>query len=69
MATLVYRCPTTGYLVQGWFADNGFQDGADVYEPITCFACGRLHNVDPKTGKVLGSGPIRIFKFTDPGRL
>jgi hypothetical protein len=50
MTTLIFQCPTTGHLVQGWFADHGIEDHRDVYEPITCLACRRVHNVNPKTG-------------------
>jgi hypothetical protein len=41
MTTLIFQCPTTGHLVQGWFADHGIEDHRDVYEPITCLASGR----------------------------
>jgi hypothetical protein len=42
--------------MQGWVADNP-NDGKDDthYQEIACIACGRLHLVNPKTGKVLGA--------------
>jgi len=59
MAAFVYQCPTTGYKVQGHVekedvvaADPTCSD--DVYEPVTCTLCQRIHLVNPKTGKVLG---------------
>ncbi len=55
MAPFLYRCPSTGQKMQGWVADNP-SDGKDAtyYEEMACIACGRLHLVNPKTGKVLG---------------
>ena len=54
MAPVVFRCPNTGHQVQGWFADDGTDEG-EMYEAITCTACKQLHSVSPRTGKVLGS--------------
>lgn len=55
MPTFLYRCPVTRYKVQGFVADNpaNEKDG-DVYEPLTCTICQRIHLVNPTTGKVLG---------------
>jgi hypothetical protein len=47
----VYRCPTTGLKVQGHVADD-LIDGA-TYESVTCAACGRVHLVNPKSGRIL----------------
>jgi hypothetical protein len=55
MATFVFRCPFTSQRVQGWFADDGSDDG-DIYLPIECVACRGVHHVNPPTGKVLGGG-------------
>jgi hypothetical protein len=46
MVLFTYRCPRTGLQVQGW------ADG-EIYEPVTCTACGRIHLVNQKSGKVL----------------
>jgi hypothetical protein len=46
----VYRCPRTGQMVQGWIADEPM--GGEAYEPVTCTACGRVHLINPKTGKI-----------------
>jgi hypothetical protein len=54
MAPFIYRCPNTGFRVQGWASDNESEMAGDVYEAITCLACGRQHLVDPKTGKMAG---------------
>ncbi len=51
MIAFVYRCPATGLKVQGHVADD-LIDG-ETYEPVTCTACGRVHLVIPKSGKVL----------------
>ncbi len=54
--TFLYRCPITGYKVQGFIADNPAEKNGHVYEAVTCVVCKRIHLVDPKTGKVAGSG-------------
>jgi hypothetical protein len=46
----VYRCSATGLKVQGHVADDLIDT---TYEPVTCIACGRVHLVNPKSGKVL----------------
>ena len=54
MATLLFLCPSTGYRVQGWFADNGPpENGGEVYEGLTCLACRQVHMVNRRTGKIL----------------
>ncbi len=55
MATTVFRCPNTGYRVQGWFADDVSEADEDTYRSVTCLACQAMHLVNPKTGKVMGS--------------
>ena len=55
MAPFSYRCPNTGFRVQGWASDDDKSEGAgDVYQAVSCLACGGLHLVDPKTGKTAG---------------
>ena len=51
MIAFVYRCPRTGQQVHGHFADQLIS--GEIYEPVTCTACGGIHLVNPKTGKVL----------------
>jgi hypothetical protein len=51
---LLFTCPTTRMKVQQW--ENGDDDAPDnEFEAITCQACGRLHLLNPKTGKLLGA--------------
>jgi hypothetical protein len=50
MATFLFRCPATGYQVQGWVDDNPEND-VETYRPVTCLACGRVHLVNPTTGE------------------
>jgi hypothetical protein len=52
MPPFLYRCPTTGYRVQGFVAEEVVEN--NTYEAITCTACLRVHLVNPATGKVLG---------------
>ena len=54
MATVVFLCPNTGSRMQGWFADDGSEDGIETYRSVTCLACRQAHLVNPKNGKVLG---------------
>lgn len=54
MATIVYRCPATGLLAQGWFADDEPVHSGETYEAVTCLACKRVHLVNRASGKVLG---------------
>ncbi|MFY9837743.1 MAG: hypothetical protein WAK55_15005 [Xanthobacteraceae bacterium] len=51
----VFRCPNTGLNVQGWVADNPSEPESEAYEAVTCTACARVHLVDPRTGRILGS--------------
>jgi hypothetical protein len=54
MATLIFRCPTTGMNVQAWFADDVSAGNSETYESVTCPACKRIHLVNRSTGKTLG---------------
>jgi hypothetical protein len=38
-------------MVQGWIADKAIS--GETYESVTCTACGRVHLINPKTGKIL----------------
>jgi hypothetical protein len=49
----LYRCPNTGFRVQGWVEDDDSGDG-ERYEGVICHSCGRLHLVNPKTGETAG---------------
>jgi hypothetical protein len=54
MATTIFLCPTMGVRVQGWFSDDGSENG-DTYEAVTCLACAQVHMVNPRSGTVLGA--------------
>jgi hypothetical protein len=53
MPLFIYRCPTTGYRVQGFSAEDVSID-TRTYEPVVCAMCKRTHLVNPATGAVLG---------------
>ena len=53
MPPFLFRCPNTEFNVQGFVADD--PDNDEAFEPVTCTACTRIHLVNPKTGKVLGT--------------
>ena len=52
MFPFLYRCPNTGFRVQGYTFEQISDD--DVYESVTCAACTYVHLVSPTTGKVIG---------------
>jgi hypothetical protein len=52
MTPFLYRCPNTGYRVQGFVAEES--NDPENYQTVTCLACQRGHLVNPTTGKVLG---------------
>jgi len=52
MPLFMYRCPKTGYRVQGFCAEDISEDH-HVYEPVTCPVCREIHHVNPTTGTVL----------------
>jgi hypothetical protein len=52
MPTFMYRCPTTGYRVQAFLAEDVSEDA--TFEPIKCVLCQRTHLVNPTTGEVAG---------------
>jgi hypothetical protein len=53
MAVFVYRCPNTGFNVQGFTADDPGDESS--YVPVTCTICNRVHLVNPASGKVLAA--------------
>jgi DNA-directed RNA polymerase subunit RPC12/RpoP len=50
MASVLYRCATTGMNVQAWFADNVSDD--NLYVSLRCPACARIHLVN-RAGRTL----------------
>jgi hypothetical protein len=57
MPPFLYRCPNTGYRVQGFVAEEVSDD--QTYMSVTCIMCRQLHLVNPSTGKVLGGDDER----------
>ena len=49
----LYRCPVTGNEVQGHEESGEGPIDPSLYKPLRCVACGRLHLVNPYTGKLL----------------
>jgi hypothetical protein len=56
MPPFIFRCPNTGFHVQGFAQDDDLSEGADddVFVGVTCLVCGSVHFVNPKTGKTAG---------------
>jgi len=56
MTPFLYRCPTTGMMVQSLHDEGDLEDGdAETFLPVECLACSRTHLVNPETGKVMGA--------------
>jgi hypothetical protein len=53
MPPFLYRCPNTGYRVQGFVAEDVSED-PESYQAVTCIACQQVHLVNPTSGRVLG---------------
>jgi len=51
MHHVVFKCPAIGVNVQHWLNDD-LQVADDDYEAITCPACGGVHFLNHKTGKL-----------------
>ena len=51
MSAFVFRCPSRHLMVQGWA--NGDDKKGIEYVAYRCPACGGMHLVNPKTGKLL----------------
>jgi hypothetical protein len=51
--TFLYRCPTTGFRIQGYSPEQTSDDDG-FYEPVTCALCKQVHLVNTATGNVLG---------------
>ena len=50
MRNFIYRCPATGYNVQGEYQTDGLP--LPTFVPQTCLACQGLHLVDTATGRL-----------------
>ena len=53
MVAVIYRCPQTGFNIQGWFADDIAEKVNErTYLSTECTLCALVHFVNPPTGKV-----------------
>ncbi len=53
MTAFLYRCPNTGFRVQGLAAEDVAED-TNTFEAVNCRVCRQIHLVNPATGKVAG---------------
>ncbi len=51
MSDFLYRCPVTGYVVEGRY--EGTDEPPPSYVAQTCPACRSVHLVNPVTGKLI----------------
>ena len=56
MPTFIYRCPKTGFKVQGWLAEAVGPAEPDTYQAVACTVCNQTHLVNAWTGRTLGDG-------------
>jgi hypothetical protein len=65
MPLFTYRCPNTGYLIQGFSAEDVAED-TRTYELVRCSLCNRMHRVNPATGAVLGYIEEKVASYQGP---
>jgi DNA-directed RNA polymerase subunit RPC12/RpoP len=53
MGVFLYRCAQTGLQVQAWSDRDQFEKDP-VFEVVSCPACGLMHLVNSKPGKIMG---------------
>jgi len=63
--TFVFRCPTTGYNVQGRY--EGSAGPLPSFVGQHCLACNGLHVVDPRTGKGMSELRAVSARLQSPG--
>ena len=51
MPTFLFKCPSSGYRVQGFVAQEDETTDHDVFVPVNCPVCAQVHLVDPKPGR------------------
>jgi hypothetical protein len=54
MKPVLFRCITTGAMVQHMIAADADPANHDRYDSVTCAACASLHLINRATGKALG---------------
>lgn len=72
MALFLYHCPNTSLQVQGFVEDDDADNKGrrEIYCGEDCPACGKLHFVNPTSGKVLGVRPTGTAgKAVNSGRM
>jgi hypothetical protein len=50
MSPFIYRCPNTGYRVQGYTANEVAQTDPSEYLTVLCTVCQEIHLLNPATG-------------------
>ncbi|CCE11929.1 conserved hypothetical protein [Bradyrhizobium sp. STM 3843] len=50
---VLFKCPRTGINVQHWLSDTALSESDQSYVSMPCPACGSLHFVNSRTGKLL----------------
>ena len=50
----LFKCPSLGVTVQGRIEDAHDNERGDDFQEVKCPACGSVHFLNSKTGKILG---------------
>jgi hypothetical protein len=69
MIIFTYRCPATGYRIEGHGPDPAAAGASPLttYVAETCPACGGLHIVNPATGRLLSEeAPVSLRQIKAP---
>ena len=59
MPAFLYRCPNTGFHVQGYTLGRTSNENDPAYEAVICVACNGVHLVNATTSKVMGDRGFR----------
>jgi hypothetical protein len=55
MRPILFRCPTTGAMVQHMIATEPEPGDRDSYDTVRCLACSLPHLINRVTGQALGA--------------
>ena len=60
MAIFLFRCPNTGYRVQGWVADDASEDTDETYETVSCLPAGTPRQPEHRKGHGWWQGVVAL---------
>ncbi len=54
MRRFLFRCPNSGFTVEGVAPDEAFDPDEEFWVEMECHVCGKTHFVNPRSGQVKG---------------